>query len=56
MLLTSSIEKTTSESDLSVIRLKGEGKVLPLRINERCFAKKGLKVSIFSLKSAIKLP
>ena len=32
-------EKSTSESDFSVIKGKSDSNVLPLSINERCFAK-----------------
>ena len=39
----SSIDKLTSESDFSVIKGKNDGNVLPLSINEHCFAKEGVK-------------
>ena len=51
MFLISSVKKSTSESDLSVIKGKSDGNALPLSINERCFAKKELKISLFSFKS-----
>ena len=54
MFLISSIEKSTSDSDFSVIKGKSDGNVLPLSINEHCFAKE-LKISLFSLKSVIML-
>ena len=50
MFLIFSIEKLTSESDLPVINRKSNGNVHPLSINEHCFAKKELKISLFSLK------
>ena len=34
---------------------KSDGNVLPLSINEHCFAKKELNISLFSLKSVINL-
>ena len=40
MFLISSTEKSTSESDFSVIKGKSDGNVLPLSINEHYFAKK----------------
>ena len=55
MFLISSNEKSTSESDFSVIKGKSDGNVLPLSINEHCFAKKELRISLFSLKSVINL-
>ena len=53
MFLISSTEKSTSESDFSVIKGKSDCNVLPLSINEHCFAKKELKILLFSLKSVI---
>ena len=53
MFLISSTEKSTSESDFSVIKGKSDGNVLPLSINEHCLAKKELKISLVSLKSVI---
>ena len=55
MFLISSIEKSTAESDLYVTKGKIDGNVLLLLIYEHCFAKKDLKISLFSLKSAINL-
>ena len=55
MFLISSTEKSTSESDFFVIKGKSDGNALPLSINEHCFAKKELKISLFSLKSVINL-
>ena len=55
MFLISSTEKSTSESDFSVIKGKSDGNVLPLSINEHCFAKKEFNISLFSLKSVINL-
>ena len=55
MFLISSTKKSTSESDLSVIKGKSDGKILPLAINGHCFAKKELKIPLFSLKSVINL-
>ena len=52
MFLISSTEKSTSESDFSVIKGKGEGNVLPLSINEHYFAKKEFLIK--SNKSPIK--
>ena len=40
IFLRSSIENSTSESDLSVIKGKSDNNVLPLSINKHCFAKK----------------
>ena len=51
----SSIEKWTSESDFSIVKGNSDGNLLPLSINEHCFAKKGLKIWLFSLKSVINL-
>ena len=55
MFLIPYIENSTSESDFSVIKGKSDGNVLPLSINEHCFAKKELKISLFSLTSMINL-
>ena len=44
MFLIFSTEKSTSESDFSVDKGKSDGNVLPLSINEHCFAKKELKI------------
>ena len=43
MVLIFSIEKLTSRNDLSEIKEKSDGNVLPFSINEHCFAKKELK-------------
>ena len=42
MFLISSTEKSTSESDFSVIKGKSDGNALPLSISEHCFTKKDL--------------
>lgn len=55
MFLLSSIEKSTPESDLNTIKRKGEGNALPVSSNKHCFAKKELKIALFSLKSTINL-
>ena len=55
MFLISSTEKSASESDLFMIKGKSDGNVLQLSINEHCFAKKELKISLFSLKSVMNL-
>ena len=55
MFLISSTEKSTSNSDLSVIKGKSGGNVLPLSINEHCFVKKELKILLFSLNLVINL-
>ena len=61
MFLISSAEKSTSESDFSVIKGKRDGNVLPLSINveyqiiKYCFAKKELKILLFSLNPMINL-
>ena len=55
MFLISSTEKSTSESDFSVIKGKNHGNVLQLLTNEHCITKKELKISLFSLKSVINL-
>ena len=55
MLLISSIENSISDSDLSVIKGKSDGNMLPLSINEHCFTKQELKFSLFFLKSVINL-
>ena len=49
------MEKSSSNSDLSVMKGKSEDNVLPLSINERCLAKEELKILLFSLKSVINL-
>ena len=49
------MEKTTFESDLSVIKGKSDGNVFPLSINELCSEKKELKSLLFSLKLVIGL-
>ena len=45
------MEKLTSENDLSVIKGKSDGNVLPISINGHWFAKKESKISLFPLKS-----
>ena len=55
MILVSSIERSTSDIDLSVIKGKSDGNVLPLSTNEHCFIKKELKISLFSLKLLMNL-
>ena len=47
MLLISSIEKSTYESDLSIIKEKSDSNVLPLSFNEHCFVKKELRFRSF---------
>ena len=54
-LLIASTEKLPFESNFPVIKGKSDDNVLPLFINEHCFPKKELKISLFSLKSAINL-
>lgn len=44
-----------SKCNFSVIKGKGDDYVLPLSINEHCFAKTDLKVLVFSFKSVINL-
>ena len=55
MFLISSTKKSTSEDDFFGIKGKSDGIVLLLSINKHCFAKKELKISLFSLKSVINL-
>ena len=55
MFLISSTEKSIFAGYFSLIKGKSDGNVLPLAINEHCFAKKELKVLLFSLKSVINL-
>ena len=50
MILISSVEKSTFESDFSVMKGKSDGIVLPLSISEHCFAKKELQISLFPSK------
>ena len=47
MLLISSIEKSTYEKDLSIIKEKSDSNVLPLSFNEHCFVKKELRFRSF---------
>ena len=47
MLLISSIEKSTYETDLSIIKEKSDSNVLPLSFNEHCFVKKELRFHSF---------
>ena len=57
MFLISSTKKSTSTSnnDFSEIKGKSDDNVLPSSVNEHCFAKKELEISLFSLKSVINL-
>ena len=54
MFLISSTEKSTSESDFSVIKGKSDGNVLQLSISEHYFAKKEFLIK--SNKRPIKEP
>ena len=55
MFLISSNQKSTLESDFYVIKGKSGSNALWFAVNEHCFEKKELKVSLFSFKSVIKL-